>query len=1096
MSMGSGASSWGNRSGTITEHFAKRSPGKHEEVRASKDPDRVHVGSEVLGSRTSEDPDGIHLRRLHDGSSCAWFDQFRQCSAAVAAAGGGDQAAGQVGRQMANDAEFSRDSESGPPFVPEIEDDLELQRERSRVLKHYDEVTVSRRDPGPPRDLSRLQFVAVNSGCKFKSKFYVESWLALAAYHGVVPDLVFCSEADAFGTKHRRMHVQGYQAWRKWPGQGSRAMLLLVKNTVVHLVQWRKWRGRCGAVLFGCEGRERLFVIFLHGAHGAIALQETFSDVVALWRRCPRGARVFIAGDWNVDLLPEYECDPYSALESRALRHAEERRLLRAMLQAVRCSVVDLAGVRGSPGGHFSEIALQAPITRIPTQGLATLLRPSLLDYCAVSEGFEVHVEACWNLAVADHAALVGELTCDLQERHYVWRVWQPEDGIDCLAVMHVEAREVEANFESMAGAVLKFQKVTQTQQSAKIRKEERLPLQARTFLRRAAGAEDPTDKAAYKKTAWGLLRAHVKEKQALKLTSKVQKGGCIRKICGLKQIKALQVSEDRTEREPTGMSRMICKWLEAKWQCHNLARREEVMNFLHAFTGLRAKWDSNDIETAFWNIKATGYISNDGTSINAWRFLHQARPTVLPEFLNSLCGNPSRMQEFTVTMKLKGKKTCSPTLEQIRSIMPMPPLLQLLDYLLSSALSMWIETHLGLPSSCFSGGLSGTQPADVSAGVSLLLQKGADDRGRAGVSQADVEQYYDRISPLRVARFLMARHCPAWLVGAVTIMQLCVRLNFSMGGELTTLAPRTSGSLTGSRVAGCLGRIIMNDCMLHSVRARTLMPFMADSQAVAFACWVDNVYAAGSSAEACVSNMRVFESRLVDFWGLRFKPDSKTYISSNPQQDADKHLHGWRWSVPFEVLGHAIGISGSLTHDLPRAEEACWKRYFLGAGSKGAAKLSMKVKLQDIDVVCWPSFAYRCTWWSVAKTSLAAVRSVQNAVVASCLRLPRQIGEDDAAFARRRNKEAAKWIGPQRCWARRVAANILSWDEHIRRASKTSWATILVRYRDSRWLQARRLLQKSASIFSGRLASRAAPSRPHTRWEEGVEHAKSLLSS
>ena len=81
-------------------------------------------------------------------------------------------------------------------------------------------------------------------------------------------------------------------------------------------------------------------------------------------------------------------------------------------------------------------------------------------------------------------------------------------------------------------------------------------------------------------------------------------------------------------------------------------------------------------------------------------------------------------------------------------------------------------------------------------------------------------------------------------------------------------------------------------------------------------------------------------------------------------------------------------------------------------------------------------------------------------------------------------------------CWAKRVCEKVVKWDEHIRRGSCRSWASVMISHRDSAWLRARRLAQNSVSVFAGRLASRLAPSRPRTRWEEGIEHARAVLSA
>ena len=491
--------------------------------------------------------------------------------------------------------------------------------------------------------------------------------------------------------------------------------------------------------------------------------------------------------------------------------------------------------------------------------------------------------------------------------------------------------------------------------------------------------------------------------------------------------------------------------------------------------------------------MKSSSFIACDGTSINAWRVVHLAYPEYLPKVLNDLCGDMDALGSFTVAMKLRGKGTRRPTLSQVRAIMPLPPLLQLLDYLLSSELHRWIDGHLPLPDGCFSGAVPGTQPTDMTHGCSLLLQKAEDDYGRGAIAQGDVEKFFDSISPIRVGRFLLTQGCPPWLVGACVSFQLCVRLCFRIGEEDVLLARRWSGCLTGSRVAACCGRVITHDCMRTAAKSRGLRPLSSDAGVVTFSCWVDNLYSAGMCAADAVRNLSCFEAHLLAFWNLRLKADSKTFITANHRRDAGSRLGAWRWACPFIVLGHRVGRGGGSADDQAHAEEACWTRFWCGAGSRQATRMSVSARIRDIERTCWPGVSWRATWWSLNKTTATSIDRWQRQLVGTVLRVPRLDSEDDAAYARRRGHECARAIGCAGAWSQKAAKRTLTWDAHIRRAHVRSWATILIQHKGSAWLIARRLAQKSASAFAGRLSSRVAPERPRTRWEEGVGYAHHL---
>ena len=498
----------------------------------------------------------------------------------------------------------------------------------------------------------------------------------------------------------------------------------------------------------------------------------------------------------------------------------------------------------------------------------------------------------------------------------------------------------------------------------------------------------------------------------------------------------------------------------EKKWLCKNLDARARLADFFAAHHGCKGPWEPRDVTTAFFHVKCLGYKGNDGTSVAAWRDFHQAAPEFLPALLNGWCGDAHALSRMSVTMRLKGKKTCRPSPKQIRAIMPLPPMLHLFDWMLSTSLNQWLDLHFPVPSSCYCGGTRGTQPADVSHGVALLLQRGADDRGRSAVAQADIATFYDQISPMRVAALLQRLGCPAWLVGGVTAFQLAVSLQFAVGDTITALPQRCMGSLTGSRVAGGLGRAIVTHYLREVLRSSRLRPYDAGGEALSFACWVDNVYAAGSSSDAAVANLMLFQDVLLRDWCLQFKDDSKTFISAMPRQDRDRLLHGWKWSSPFVVLGHNIGEYCSCREDRWQAERSVWARFWSGAGSASGRALRVNLRLKDIERVCWPSVAWRCTWWSLNRGVLGDVKSLQHAVVACCVRVPRDYGEDDAAFARHRARIASRYCARIGCWAKRIAAKSIEWSKHVERGRVRSWASVMARYRGSAWLQARRMAE------------------------------------
>ena len=89
------------------------------------------------------------------------------------------------------------------------------------------------------------------------------------------------------------------------------------------------WLGRAGSILLAPPRRSRhmltsLYAVGVHGAHGD-SLLESLTNVVALIRRKPRQAELIVLGDFNIDLLPSLEADPWRGVPQRSEFHQDRR---------------------------------------------------------------------------------------------------------------------------------------------------------------------------------------------------------------------------------------------------------------------------------------------------------------------------------------------------------------------------------------------------------------------------------------------------------------------------------------------------------------------------------------------------------------------------------------------------------------------------------------------------------------------------------------------------------------------------------------------------------------------------------------------------
>ena len=110
--------------------------------------------------------------------------------------------------------------------------------------------------------------------------------------------------------------------------------------------------------------KNKCCAIFTHGSHGA--LQDTFVDLASLMNSRLRRAITVLAGDFNVDILPDSPSDPYADRPDRIDHQADRRLLLRNFCRLFSLKVPEVKNILSAPGGRFSELAKTHPISRLP----------------------------------------------------------------------------------------------------------------------------------------------------------------------------------------------------------------------------------------------------------------------------------------------------------------------------------------------------------------------------------------------------------------------------------------------------------------------------------------------------------------------------------------------------------------------------------------------------------------------------------------------------------------------------------------------------------------------------------------------------------
>ena len=955
---------------------------------------------------------------------------------------------------------------------------------------HTWEVRLAQR-PVQRRGFENLNVVSLNANGRLGCSHRIHAWLLQLEFWSGLPDIVAVQELDTYRGKESNLQVPGWKIFRHWPGPGSRACAFLVRSSVVPMIAWKKWLGRAGVVVLKDAEEKCLIVSQVHGAHGSSLLAESLTALADLISRCPRWAPAIAVGDWNIDLLPIAELDVGKHRPGRAARHADERGLLRCFLDAKRLQLVEHSGMVGLPDGHWRIEALSSPFTRVPWAGWGEALTlPSLLDYAAV-RNVQCTTSILWAAALADHAPVWVKVEWAAMPPLKPKKSWQIAEGVDemkCAEGIVVEMPSERCDYATFCSAAEKLQALTSDACTCKSRHAQRLPFQVRVDLRKAAELVDEEARRAAKRRAWAAMRRHVKSMATKSLAAAVRAGKAIKRTSNLRKIQKLTLVDDAVVCEPADVLERIAVHFEEKWLCNSFAKRSCYAEFLEKLAGLSAPWQFDDIKRALANVKARKFVMHDGCSAAVLAPLAHAYGDRMVAWLAEAACSPALASEFVVHARVLGKSTVAPTLSEVRMILPLPPALQLLDWLVADSVQRWVEKVAPLPEHYFCGAIKGTQPCDIVAGVSRALERFDDDGGRGAVAQADVKHFYDSIDCVLIGQWMLRAGAPPWMVAAILVLQMNVKIVLQLDGASRELKERFVGCLTGSRVAGVCGLLIVRDCMIAHARLRDCFNFHGFR--FGLASWVDNMYSLGRSASEAVEKLEVFEVLLQGRWRLCFKDVSRQVFSMR-NSEQDKDCRAYKWSSPFKVLGCSVGRAGTAWPDFDEAYLAVWRRLWAGAKSRNASKLQFDLKLKEISRVCWPSIGYRCSWWPVGSTLLGRVESLQNSIVACLLRLPPEAGESADSYVRRRGREARKIVRSSECWRLKVCERVVSWHEHVERGHVFSWAVEVQKCRGSTWLQGQRLLNNSFSAFAGILSLRANPGRPHVRWDEGVATAK-----
>jgi len=381
--------------------------------------------------------------------------------------------------------------------------------------------------------------------------------------------------------------------------------------------------------------------------------------------------------------------------------------------------------------------------------------------------------------------------------------------------------------------------------------------------------------------------------------------------------------------------------------------------------------------------------------------------------------------------------------------------------------------------------------------GLQAVIEKGLDSHGQSAIAQMDIKRFYDSIWMLRIHRYLVHRGFDVRLSACLLRLHVCPAVIITFARCEVAIGNRTIGVLTGTRTAGLLGRIPVEDTIQKRHHVWEQYCFKTDHHALALATYVDNLFSTGVSVVEAVAILQDCELHLQSAWGLSIGRDSKSFMAArgapapDPEAIAWAHSHG----ATFTALGHTLADNGSIKPCFSNTIGAMW-RAFYGNFGKRMCNAPQQDKIKLLNRAVLPIATYRMPRWPYQRTAAQRVDRTQNKMLSIALGVKAMAHETPEGFVRRKNRIVSQAATSTGKWSAVWKSRVGKWSDHLNRAHNgNSWAAKTLHYHGKEWLQKQRIMHavgQFGSMLAGRTCTRSIQGVIHKRWHDGVDLASS----
>ena len=146
----------------------------------------------------------------------------------------------------------------------------------------------------------------------------------------------------------------------------------------------------------------------------------------------------------------------------------------------------------------------------------------------------------------------------------------------------------------------------------------------------------------------------------------------------------------------------MFIPYFRTLWTCNSAHHRSTIRDFLvgHVQNGIALEIDA--VTNALLSVKRPHVLDHYGCSPKALLLIAKVRPDAVASVFTTLAHDQKVMESLQLVGSVKAKKSGAVTAAKVRTILPMPALLGVIDHAVATRMSVYIDAFANTVPSSF----------------------------------------------------------------------------------------------------------------------------------------------------------------------------------------------------------------------------------------------------------------------------------------------------------------------------------------------------------------------------------------------------------